>query len=94
MSAIDQTDDETESRAVALMWRRMDEAIGKILKVKDRIPMSDDQARKLRRVVLRELNDLTELAVILLDAADAITMNELYVQYLEELRTAVVKPPP
>lgn len=79
-----------------LLAKRRDKAIAVILSCKERecdgyLPV-EVQAR-LRKVVLDQLNDLTDLAVDLLGSSDGkgMIINELFLEKLDAVYEAVVK---
>lgn len=77
-----------------LLWDRCASVLANILGVKDRIGIPDaDESAHLRSVIMREVNDLTELAVELVKASSGGTsVNEVYIELLREIHSAVVKP--
>lgn len=82
------TDDPVENA----IWERMDLAAANILGVKDRIRyLETDDARRLRGVVLRELNEFTEFCLSLVRlSSDGDAINELVIEMLQEIHSAVV----
>lgn len=85
--------DETSPAERAIL-DRCDLCLVHILGVKDRIKgISDQDAARLRSVVMREVNELTNLAVAMVRATiDGGTPNELYINMIREIHSAVVAP--
>lgn len=87
----------TDSAITDLIDRRRDRAIAAILGVKEREAdpfLSPEASRKLRKVVLDQLNDLTSLFGDLVGAlsstqADGVVLNEFYLEKITEIHDAV-----
>lgn len=73
------------------IFDRMALAAANVLGVKDRIHyLDDDDAKRLRGVVLREFNDFAEFCVALVRASSDGAVSQQIIEMLEEIHGAVV----
>lgn len=86
------TDRDEELPQVTVLRERHNAAASNILGIKDRISyLTDEDANRLRGVVLRELAEFRDLAIELLrGSADGGFLNEVYVEMLRDIHTKVV----
>lgn len=83
---------EEEDPLEAVVRRRLKQACAAVLAVNDRIAaIAPELADELRRVALREINDLADLSIHLLRATDSSGVNELFIRQVAEIHSAVVR---
>lgn len=81
-----------------LLKRRRDRSIAIILNVKEReadVHLPPEVARKLRKVVLDQLNEFHEVCVDVLESVDNgdVVLNERYLRKIDELHDIVASKP-
>lgn len=78
-----------------LLDRRCKRSIAIILNVKEReadFLLPDEVQRKLRKVIIDQINEFCSLATDILESASrGVVFNELWLEKLEEIHSAVVK---
>lgn len=78
-----------------ILAKRRDRAIAIVLGVKERECdkfLPDVASKKLRKVILDQMNDLTDVALDILkslDSSSGTTLNEVWLDKLEEIRDAI-----
>lgn len=78
-----------------LLARRRDRAIAIILRTKEETCdayLPDDVSARLRKVVLDQINSLTDVALDLISSLDTgeTVLNELFIQKIDEIHAALI----
>jgi hypothetical protein len=72
------------------LWDRARIAKARIMGIADQLGLNDDAHRRLRGIVLHEVDEVTDLACAFIRALDDSEVNDLVVRMLSEVHSAIV----